>query len=418
MACFRSGGAAHRILDDPRDPDRSGHRLNLIDLIVLVFAALAALRGWRLGLLGQVFELGGGFGGLLAGLYLGPHAAAWFAKSGALVRSAVSLVVVFVMLSVGQTIGYLIGRRFGAIAQRVRLKFTDSILGGAFGVAVVLVSFWLVGSLLVQGPSRAIARALRESSLLSATNRVLPDPPNVLAYLRQYLDTSGFPQVFAGLPRPVGPPVRLPSDAKARKAVQLAAKSTVRIVVSGCGGTQLGSGWIATSRAVITNAHVVAGGRSVVIEDQAGQHQGSVVLFDPHIDIAVIRADGFAGPPLTLDVNPLTRGAPGAILGYPGGISRIVAHRAAVSARFQAHGKDIYGRRDVFREVYELRAPIRQGDSGGPFVVPNGHVAGVNFAASTTDAGVGYALTGSTVAKDVRSGSARTAPVSTGACVH
>ncbi|MDP9235185.1 MAG: serine protease, partial [Actinomycetota bacterium] len=95
-----------------------------------------------------------------------------------------------------------------------------------------------------------------------------------------------------------------------------------------------------------------------------------------------------------------------------------VAHRAAVSARFEAHGKDIYGRRDVFREVYELRTPIRQGDSGGPFVVPDGRVAGVDFAASTTNTDIGYALTGSTVVEDIRKGNERTTRVPTGPCVH
>jgi S1-C subfamily serine protease len=392
--------------------------LNVVDLVVIALAALAALRGWRLGLLGQVFELGGGFGGLLAGLYLGPHVVAWLPTTGPLVRSAVSLLVVFVALSIGQTLGYLIGRRFGAIARRARLTVPDSVLGALFGVGVVLVSFWLIGSLLVQGPSRQVARALRGSRLLTFANGVLPDPPDVLAYLRQYLDTSGFPQVFAGLPRPVGPPVRLPSNAKARRAVQSASKSTVRVVVAGCGGTQLGSGWVSAPGAVVTNAHVIAGGDSVTVDDTAGRHPGSVVLFDPEIDIAVIRTTGLAGPPLPLDTHNLERGAPGAILGFPGGVGHIVAHRAAVSARFEAHGKDIYGRRDVFRDVYELRTPIRQGDSGGPFVVPDGRVAGVDFAASTTNTDVGYALTGSTVASAVRQGSKRSAPVSTGACTH
>jgi S1-C subfamily serine protease len=392
--------------------------LNIVDLIVVALAAFAALRGWRLGLLGQIFELGGGFGGLVAGLYLGPHVVSWLPPNGPLVRSAVSLVVVFVALSLGQTLGYLIGRRFGAIARQARLKIPDSLLGSVFGVAVILVSFWLVGSLLVQGPSRTVARALRGSRLLSLTNDVLPNPPDVLAYLRQYLDTSGFPQVFAGMPRPIGPPPRLPSNAKARQAVQSAIRSTVRVVVAGCGGTQLGSGWVSAPGTVVTNAHVVAGGDSVVVDDRSGRHQGTVVLFDPGTDIAVISTTNLAGPVLPLDTHKLERGSPGATLGFPGGIAHVVAHRAAVSARFEAHGKDIYGRRDVFREVYELRTPIRQGDSGGPFVVPDGRVAGVDFAASTTNANIGYALTGSTVMKDVRKGNARSTGVSTGSCVH
>ncbi|MDP9226642.1 MAG: MarP family serine protease [Actinomycetota bacterium] len=392
--------------------------MNLVDLIVILLMLFAGFRGWRLGLLGQFFELGGGFGGLLVGLYLGPYLVSRIPHSDALERGAISLIVVFISLSVGQTLGFLMGRRFGAIARAARLGIVDSALGSGFGVVVVLLSVWLVGSLLVQGPSRAIARTLRDSRILSLTNNVMPNPPDVLAYLRQYLDTSGFPQVFAGLPRPVGPPVDLPSGARARRAVQSAARSTVRIVVPACGGTQLGSGWVATSSTVVTNAHVVAGGNSVTVDDLAGQHRGVVVLFDPRIDIAVIRVSGLDGPPLPLDTHDLDRGAPGAILGYPGGVARVVAHRAAVSARFEARGKDIYGRHDVTREVYELRSPIRQGDSGGPFVLPSGHVAGVDFAASTTDADIGYALTGSTVANDVHRGAASSASVSTGACLH
>jgi hypothetical protein len=45
-------------------------------------------------------------------------------------------------------------------------------------------------------------------------------------------------------------------------------------------------------------------------------------------------------------------------------------------------------------------------------------VAGVVFAASTTDRNVGYALTGAEIADEVREGSTRTDPVSTGDCAR
>jgi S1-C subfamily serine protease len=68
--------------------------------------------------------------------------------------------------------------------------------------------------------------------------------------------------------------------------------------------------------------------------------------------------------------------------------------------------------------VYELRAEVTQGESGGPFVLPNGRVAGVVFAASTTDSGRGFALTGAEVADEVDEGIDSTSAVSSGRCTR
>jgi S1-C subfamily serine protease len=176
---------------------------------------------------------------------------------------------------------------------------------------------------------------------------------------------------------------------------------------------------VAAESTVVTNAHVVAGSDSVSIQDANGTHEAIVVVFDPRTDVAVLRASGLAGPPLPLQTAEQPDGAPGATLGYPGEAEgRLVTHRAAVNATYDASGRDIYGRALVTRNVYELRSPVRQGDSGGPFVLPSGQVAGVVFAASTTNDDVGYALTGEEVSDEVGRGAARTEPVGTGSCTR
>ena len=396
--------------------------MNLVDVVVVLLAALAGYRGWRRGFVGQIFELGGGFLGLIGGVYLGPRVASLFTKQAGLEGAIISLVIVFIGLSAGQAGGYYLGHKLGLLASGARLAVVNQTLGSAFGVGVTLVSFWLIGSLLVQGPSPAVTRALQKSTILEWVNKALPQPPNVLAYLRQYLNTSGFPQVFANIPRQISPPVALPSAKTARRAVRAAQQSTVRVVVPACGGSQLGSGWIAAQDLVVTNAHVVAGGREgAQVQQQSSDEvlDGDVVYFDADTDIAAIRVAGLTGPILPLDTTDEERGTPGATLGYPGDSGgELEAHAAAVQARYDAVGRDIYGQSSVTREIYELRSVVRQGDSGGPFVLPDGRVAGVVFAASTLDKGVGYALTGSEVAPDIEAASNRTAPVGTGACTH
>ena len=360
-------------------------RLSVADLVVVVVAIFAAHRGWRRGLLAQVFELGGGFLGLLGGVALGPRIAAPFAEEAGIEAALLSLLAVVLGLSLGQGLGYVIGHRFGHAARRARLGGVDSGLGALFGAGVILLSYWLIGSLLLEGPIRPVARSLKNSALLRALNEVSA-PPDVLAYLRQYLVAADFPQVFVGIP-PSNEPVPLPRGRLVRRAIAAADQSTVRVMTPtpACGGNQL----------------------------------GNVVLFDPATDIAVIRVDGLAGPALELSTEPLTRGARGAILGYPGSRGgRLAVGAAAVQARFQALGRDIYGAGTVRREVYELRAAVEEGESGGPFVRPDGRVAGTVFAASTTDATVGYALTGDELADEVEQGARNTEPVPTGDCTR
>ena len=393
--------------------------MNIVDVAVILSAGLASWRGWRRGFIGQLFEFGGGFLGLLAGVALGPRIANMFSKEAGPEAALISIATVFVMLSIGQALGYVAGHRFSLIAQRARLGSFDSAMGAVLSVVVTFISFWLIGNMLIQGPSKGLAKALQKSETLAFMTDAMPAPPDVLSYIRQYLNTSGFPQVFSGLPRPVGPPVKLPSNAEARRAGAEAERSMVRVVVPACGGTQLGSGWIAARNTVVTNAHVVSGGDSVTLQDPEGDHPGTVVLFDPKTDIAIIHVEGLDGPVLDLSTAEQERGTKGAALGYPGNKNgTLVILPAAVQGQYPATGKDIYGRSEATREVYELRARVRQGDSGGPFVLSNGTVAGVVFAASTTDGDIGYALTGAEVEDEVDAGAQRTQPVGTGRCTH
>ena len=395
--------------------------MNIVDLLFVLVAALTAYRGYRRGLLGLVFELGGGFVGLLAGVALGPRLADAVTDRAGLAGVMISLLTVFVLLSLGQTIGYVVGQRFASLAHKVKLGKLNQGLGALGGIVLAALTFWLIGSLVATSSLRPVNRALARSVILQTLDDSLPPPPNLLSYFSQYLNTSGFPQVFAGLPRQVGPPVDLPSERTARRAINAATPSTVRVTAPACGGTQLGSGWVVSDGVVVTNAHVVAGGESVTVQTQQEETvPAQIVRFNPRMDLAILRlSDDVSAPPLRLETDGKERGQPGATLGYPGNANGdLDADAAAVQDRYEAVGKDIYGEDDVSREVYELRAEVTQGESGGPFVLPDGSVAGVVFAASTTDSNRGFALTGAEIAEEVDEGIASTSAVSSGRCTR
>ena len=83
---------------------------------------------------------------------------------------------------------------------------------------------------------------------------------------------------------------------------------------------------------------------------------------------------------------------------------------------FCAEIRDLQGRGEVQRRLYELDAVVRGGNSGGPFVLPDGRVAGVVFANSVIDDEVGYAIAASQIRPVVAASLDLSAPTGVGAC--
>ena len=103
------------------------------------------------------------------------------------------------------------------------------------------------------------------------------------------------------------------------------------------------------------------------------------------------------------------------MIGYPGG-GPLDVEPAVVLARFEAVGRDIYSRRLVAREVYQLRSRVRPGNSGGPFVNPEGGVVGLIFSRSAFRENVAFALTAPEVVPHLRQAEGVRQPASTGPC--
>jgi S1-C subfamily serine protease len=388
--------------------------VTLVDLAIVLIVVLAAVHGVTQGAALQVLSFGGFWIGLLVGAAIAPVLSGW-AQDSAFTSAFISLVAFLGLALLGGAGGRYLGTHAWGALRRRKLGTFDASLGAVVAAVAALAAIWLVALLLSAGPTRNVSRAVHRSFIVRTLVGRLPPAPSVFARLQTLIQDTPFPRVFEGLePIPSGP-IKVPGNAVVQGAVTADQRSTVRIRGFGCGGIQTGSGFVVAPDLVITNAHVVAGIRTPLIDDANGVGRRSTpVLFDPQTDVAILRMSGLAGPPLQLLATDAPRGTGGAILGYPGG-GGFDAKPAAIQRRFSAIGRDIYGQGLTRREVYQVQAQVRQGNSGGPFARQDGVVLGVVFAASTSASGLGYALTSTEVRPKVEQAK-RNGPTSTGAC--
>src|SRR5690606_24875314 len=86
-----------------------------------------------------------------------------------------------------------------------------------------------------------------------------------------------------------------------------------------CGLSMTGSGFVAAAGLVITNAHVVAGVETPLVELPGGRAQeGRLVYLDPVDDLAVIAVDDLDARALPI-ADPAAAGSQAAVQGYPRG---------------------------------------------------------------------------------------------------
>ena len=390
--------------------------MNLLDVVILALIGAAAVSGFRRGAMLQLLAYGGLAVGLVAGALLAPPIASLWENHAA--QAGIAVTVVLSLAGIGNAAGWLAGSYLRHHARRSWFGNADAAGGSLVSVLAVVLATWFLALNLVNGPFPTLAREIRSSAVVRTIGSALPRPPSLLGEVRRFFNRFGFPEVFTGLPPAPAGAVQWPSDAEARRAFDAASDSTVRVVGEACGEIQSGSGFVVAPNMVVTNAHVVAGVQQPFVQEQsAGSQPATTVVFDPSTDLAMLRVQLSPGDPLPLADEHVERGSGGAVLGFPGG-GDLLGTRAAVRRALDAVGRDIYSDRSVEREVYELQAEVRPGDSGGPFVLPDGTVAGVVFAASSTDPGIGYAIVSTEVIPDVQAAEALTTAVSTGPCIR
>jgi len=391
--------------------------VNAIDLLVLLLAILAALVGFRSGAIPQVLGLLATAGAVVLIVFFAPQIIEALAGLEQPARAFVAIGGAVLVVAMAEAIGSGLGAALRAQVGGGVVGGVDSALGALLGVGQVLVVTWLVGGLLAASAIPVASSEAQKSVAVRWLLDVLPPPGDVIGEVGAVIDESGLPQVFSGLEPVPAPPVDLPGGPEAARIAARALGSTVRVESRGCGASFTGTAFSIAEGYFVTNAHVVAGADRVTLRGPRGSGRGTVVLFDPDLDVAVVRAPDLRLPALVFAPEAPERGVVGAALGHPNG-GDLTALPAAVTAQIRARGRDLYGSAPIIRDVLELRAAIEPGVSGGPLVLPNGTIGGMIFAESRTDESVGYALDPTAVAVAIGPGIGDTDPADTGPCIR
>jgi len=396
--------------------------MSWVDIVVVLLAVAAAISGWRHGLAVAALSFLGVIGGALLGLKIAPLVVGLF--EGDTSRVVVSVLIVIALVALGETLGVYLGR---AVRDRMRLnavRTVDSTFGSILQAITALVVAWLIALPLATSSNVALSSALKNSTVLSTVDSVMPDPVRSLPNeLRSMFDASGFPDVLSPFSSTPVAEVPAPSPELVKDPVVQRARASVLKIrgrAPSCSRALEGTGFVIGDERVMTNAHVVAGTSEVSVEvpKSGGGSQteaARVVYYDEQVDVAVLAVPGLQARALPFNFSGASTGDNAVALGYPldGPFS---SSPAKVRQRIQLRGPDIYESSTVTRDVYTIRGTVRSGNSGGPLVNPQGQVIGVVFGAAVDQGDTGFVLTADQVRAALDAAPGSTGRVSTGSC--
>ena len=391
--------------------------MNPIDVAVLALLALGLISGARAGFLGPVLGLAGAIAGFGLAVLLASVLREPLGQVEQPTRALVTLLGLGALVLSGEALGAGLGAQMSHGLRRGPFAPLDAFGGAIVGAAHVVLLVWLLGGALAAGMAPGVGAMARESVAVRLAAERLPPPLALAGRLIALLDTTDLPPLFGGLEPPPAEPVDLPDDAEARALAESAVASTARVASTGCGaGISVGSGFFVSPTHAVTNAHVVAGADDTTVTLGGAMFEAVVVAYDPTADLALLHVPEAGAAALSMAPEVPGRGSTGVALGYPGG-GNLTVTAAGVTAAHRISGPDIYGSGAHERSVVELRAEIRQGNSGGPLVVEPGVVGGVVFGGSRLSPDVGYAIGSDEAAQRLGPFIGSTQPVDTGACL-
>jgi S1-C subfamily serine protease len=382
---------------------------DVLDLILIVIVAAFAVSGYRQGFIVGVLSFFGFVGGALLGAEFGP-AISRALVGGQTQQDIIAVVLLVSFAVIGQFIASSVGAAMRSTVTGRSATAVDSVGGSVVSMVSVLLIAWVVD------------QQVNNSLALQTLDKFMPTPAKTMFsdFRRLLAENSTYAQVFSGIGAERILAIPAPDQNVLNSAgFRAAANRVVRIqgIAPSCGRSIEGSGFVISRNHVMTNAHVVAGvTQQQTVTTTAGQRlDATVVFYDPQVDVAVLYVPGLNLSPLHFagQANP---GDNAVVAGYPLDATRLHTVPARIGGIQNAQGPNIYQTATVTRQIYEIRAVVESGNSGGPLLASDGTVYGVVFAAAVGVDDTGFALTAAQVHADAQVGEHSTTAVSTMSC--
>lgn len=391
----------------------------MLDLVLVVLLLLFAITGYRQGFIVGVFSFAGFIGGgILAALTAPDLIQGWLDDPGR--QALLAIAVVFLAAALGQFLSSYLGTLVRNQVTWDPARVLDAIGGAVVSSLSVLLVAWFIGSTVANSALPMVAQQVKDSRVLQSVDSLMPEAAHQgFSEFRSIVDQSAFPQVFSGLGTgelaEVDPP---DPDVLTTPELIESSRSVVKVLgtAPSCQRRVEGTGFAYGDDRIMTNAHVVAGVTDDlrVVTRDGHQLDATLVLFDAEQDLAVLDVPGIDLEPLEFD-HEADQGSDAVVAGFPRN-SGFTAVPARIRAQQTAQGPDFYHETQVSREIYQVRAVVRPGNSGGPLLAPDGTVYGVVFAAATNEDETGYVLTADEVADNAREGLENDTEVSSERC--
>ncbi|MGI8985047.1 MAG: MarP family serine protease [Acidimicrobiales bacterium] len=388
----------------------------MLDLIVVILVITSIGGGWRLGLLtGATSWVLLMQSLVVATLVLPPVATTLGGKDPGLRLLVAALAFVGAGFA-GQRIGILVGVQFrkAFLPEDGPSRRRDKVAGAVAGPVAVVIGMWLLVLPPLGEVTGTLSGLTRHSAFARAMGAALPQPPDTSEALRRLAGPAGTPYVFDGLlpALDTGPP---PAESGlGPQVVARVSASTVKVEGIACRFERDGSGFAVAPDLVVTNAHVVAGQqRTTVVRPDGRRLRAQVTVFDPARDLALLAVPGLDQAPLPLADGRV--GTNAGVFGHPAGQAPLEISPAAIRAKVNALGSDLYDLGLTRRSVLVLAAELEPGDSGGALVDAAGQVVGVAFAISPDSPDTAYALATSELRRVLEAD--RRSPAPTGPCL-
>jgi len=211
-------------------------------------------------------------------------------------------------------------------------------------------------------------------------------------------DRSGSPtatpaSVTAESPRPA---MTVPGEAlDVRSLLEKVSPSVVSVHTGTRDGDAAGSGIVISDDGlVLTNAHVVAGARTIEVDFSDGRTaEARLIGAVPENDVALVQAEGLAEPVTAAELGSSADLVVGDQVIAIGNALNLGEAPSVTTGIVSALGRSIRSPTgDSLFDLIQTDAAINPGNSGGPLVNAAGQVVGVNTAILADAQNIGFAL--------------------------